>query len=409
MLVAIPTLPLLGAAATSLAADSQVLNGQVQLGNVEASQTLNVDAVSDQTTAQTTATGNTFSGAVETGSVDVQSTQSMQGDASANTELDATTDAGLSVSLTTAAGGNAGEADALGGGALTGSFTQTAGPVSITSGSQINADTAQAGDVTATSNAIANSQGLGATGSSVDVGVTQSSQALTQADGGAILQYTPGTATFSALAVSNNVTATGTAGSTQTLSINQAMSGDRTQAAQFLAIGTGQTLTNAATATANNVSASNDGGALDVITAQDNGGYVRAQAESTAFEFGSSSSIATGVGNAVTATETGDRIVMDNTQTNSGLGIQSIASSYGTDGYDLAGSAVAMGNSVTGSACSICGGSMSIRNSQTNSADVGATSSAGLTGYAPSANVVSGIATAVGNSATFYVSKPAGS
>ena len=281
--------------------------------------------------------------------------------------------------------------------------------MSITSESQLNADAAQAGDLTVSTNAIGNTQGLGAIGGSVDASVTQTSQALTQSNSGAILQVSSGTATFSALAVSNNVTATGTDGSTQTINVNQSMTGDRTQAAQFLAFGEAQTLINGVTATGNNVSATNDGGDLNVTTVQDNESYLRAQAETTAFEFGLSSTMATGVGNSVMAGETSGEVNINNTQTNGGAGIQVVASSAGNDGFDLSSSATAMGNAVTGFACSLCGGRMTATNSQINSADVSAASSLSLgAGTGGSARSATGVSTAVGNSATFYVSKPTG-
>ena len=403
----IPQLPPISGVATSQT--SQAVNGQVQNGEVVSTQTLDVDAVSDQTTAETSATGNAYSAAVETGDLDVQSTQSMQGNATGTTILNVVTYAGDQVSLSTEGTGNTSEADNVGGGALTGTFQQTTGAVSITTESQVNADAAQAGDLTVTNNAIANTQGLGVVGGTANTTVTQTSQALTQSNGGGVLEGTLGTATFSALAVSNNVTATGTDGSAQTLNVNQTMTGERTQAAQFLAFGEAQTLTNAATATANNVSVTNDGPSLDVTTVQDNESYLRTQAETTAFQFGTSSTMATGVGNSVMAGETSGPINIDNTQTNSGDGVQVVASSAGFDGFDLSASATAMGNAVTGFSCSLCGGSMTARNSQTNSADVSAVSTLNLgVPGGGSARSVTGTSTAVGNSATFYVSRPTG-
>ncbi len=80
-----------------------------------------------------------------------------------------------------------------------------------------------------------------------------------------------------------------------------------------------------------------------------------------------------------------------------------IASSSGTDGYDLGSTATAMGNAFTGYACSTCSGTLTAHNSQINSADIGASSSLSVGSSARSAT---GVATAVGNSATFYVSHP---
>ena len=358
--------------------------------------------VTDNSTATTTATGNTLSGAVQTGDLDVRSTQSMQGNANASTVLNASVAAGQ-VALTTAATGNAGEADTLGGGAMTAAITQDASSPLIRANSQIEAADAEAGDVSTSATALANTHGLGAAGGSIVATVSQTSSAATEADGGAVLKYTPGTASFSALAVSNNVAATGVQGSTQTLTIDQTMTGAHTQATHFIAVGNGQTVANAATATANNISATNDGGALNVIDVQDNQSYVRGQAETSSYEFGSSSANAMGVGNSVSAGETGDFVSIDNIQSNSGAGVDVIASSSGTQGYDLSSTATAMGNSIIGFSCSTCGGRITATNHQVNSADIGASSTISVAG---SARSVTGVATAVGNSATFYVSSP---
>src|SRR5438105_2667956 len=124
MVIAIPLLPLLGGVATS---QSTVVSDQTQSGAVVASQSLDVDTVTDQTAATTTATGNTLSGAVDANSLDVQSTQALQNDVTADTQLNVNTDASQAISLSSVATGNTGEADALGAGALTGSFSQDAG------------------------------------------------------------------------------------------------------------------------------------------------------------------------------------------------------------------------------------------------------------------------------------------
>ncbi len=285
---------------------------------------------------------------------------------------------------------------------MSASLQQSIGPTSITASSVINATSAQAGDMTVSTEAIGNTQGIGAVSAPVGAAVTQTSSALTQSNSDISLQYTPGTATYAATAVSNNITATGLSGSAQNLNLSQTMTGAMTQAAQFVALGQGQDVSNAATATANNISVSNDTGALDVTTSQDNESYLRAQAESTAYSFGSSTVSATGVGNSAAYGETGSQITVNNNQTNSG-GVEVIASSGGTSGYDLSSSATAMGNAVTGYGCSDCGGVMNVTNNQTNTGVISATSGVGVAGSARSAT---SIATAVGNSATYYIGKP---
>ncbi len=75
-------------------------------------------------------------------------------------------------------------------------------------------------------------------------------------------------------------------------------------------------------------------------------------------------------------------------------------------GYDLSSTSTAMGNAVTGYACSACGGVMNITSSQSNTADVGATAGIPYAGTNGTVRSAVSAATAVGNSATFYVSKP---
>ena len=400
-------LPPISGAATSQTADSQVLNGQVQLGNVTASQSLDVTTVTDQTVATTTATGNAVTMAADSGSLDVQSSQSMQGSATATTQL--TVEPGGytgETALTTAATGNTGEADDLGGAALTGNLVQSTGPGDITASSVVDAAEGETGDLQINTQAIANTQGVAVDGGPANVTVSQSSTASAVANSDVTLGYTAADAEFGVSAVSNNLTATGLDGGSQTLDITQSMTGAMTQAAQFVAVGQAQTSDNNATASANNISVSNDGGPLDVTASQTNTGYVRGQAESTAYSFGTASATATGVGNSAIYGESGGEITLNSSQFNSGAGVEAVSSSGGSTGYDLSSTATAMGNAVTGYACSACGGVMNITSSQSNSADVSATAGIPYAGGAGSARSAISTATAVGNTATFYVSKP---
>jgi len=94
--------------------------------------------------------------------------------------------------------------------------------------------------------------------------------------------------------------------------------------------------------------------------------------------------------------------VLENVQLNTGGGVEAIATFEGTDGYDGYARATAVGNDVTGYACATCFGQMTIGSSQTNSADVGATA----TTTVGSGRVINSSSTAVGNNASFYVTRP---
>lgn len=387
----------------SATSQTQVNNNQVVLSNVFADQTLDVVDVSDSTSAITPATANTFTGSVVGGSdADVQSTQDVQADVSASALVNVTGSSGDSTILSTAATGNSGEANIYDGGTLTGTSTQSVGAYNVTASGEYAGPSASTGGLSSSTQAVANSQGYGVEASNADVTVVQSSDALTQADDGGNLQYTDGTAIFSALGTSNNVTAVGTYGSAVTLDVTQTMTGTRTQASNFTGAGNAQDITAQATTTANNVNATNEG-YLNVVTNQDNQSYVRAEANLTSYEYGAATASAYGVGNSTLAGAYGNELVLNNTQTNSGGGVEVIAQFTGNTGYDAYVSSTAIGNAVTGYVCSTCGGTMTVSNQQTNSAEVGAFGTAAING---SGRSVQSLTAATGNSATFYVSSP---
>jgi hypothetical protein len=419
MVLALPMLQPLSAAATS---PSAVNNNQVQLGDVFATQTLNVVTTTDSTTETTSTTGNGVTSAVVSGSLDVQSHQVMSGASSAKASTNVTTDAGAQTVVSTSAVGNTSEADSLGGGTLTGNFTQVVNPATsncaavapatpvgcIKSENDFNAAAAQTGAASVSSQAIANSMDFAVTGGSSNVTTNQSNSANVDAEsgsdttGGATLQYSGGTLAFSAIGVSNNLTATGTSGAAQTINATQATTGATTTAGQFVDVGNGQTIQGAAAATANNISVSNASADLNVTDHQTNASYTQADSVATGFEFGSGQATADGVGNSMMAANVGPSTELSNTQSNTN-GTQATASFTGDTGYDASASATAMANAATAFACSDCGGVITVNNSQSNTGGVGAASTVTITG---SNRSVSSTATAVGNNATFYVSKP---
>ena len=95
--------------------------------------------------------------------------------------------------------------------------------------------------------------------------------------------------------------------------------------------------------------------------------------------------------------------MIDAVQLNDGGGVEVIAGYTGAEGYDASASATAIGNAATGYACSDCDGRITATSQQVNNVDVGATANVTVTGYARSAT---GVANAVGNTATYYVSQP---
>ena len=198
MIVATATFAGVATSATSAHAQAVVLNGQIQAGDIFADQTLNVVDMDDQVTAVTSATGNAVSGAVEGGSLDLTSSQSMQANATAQTTLNATGTISGQVTLMTEAVGNTGDAGAYGAD-LTAAVTQTTGAFDITARTDVFGATAhtEAGDSVGAT-AIANSQAFGLSdGAVAGMTVTQSSDALARADVEAYTQYIPDGAAYS--------------------------------------------------------------------------------------------------------------------------------------------------------------------------------------------------------------------
>jgi hypothetical protein len=417
-MLALPMAPL-----SSVAATSSVNNTQVQLGDVFATQTLNVVAVTDGTSAVTSSTGNGLLASVVSGSLDVQSNQSTApkpadtvnnlpgepGVISATTHLNATQNLGAGASVVTAATGNTAEADSLGGGALTGYIVQSSTGPTIKSDNDINASTAEAGSLSTVSQAIANSISSGVVGGSSHLTTQQTSttdvtaaSASDSSPAGATLMYTAGAVSLTAIGVANNLTATGTSGAAQAIQTTQSSSGG-VHAYQYAVVSNGEGIASEATATGNNTSVSNESADLSVTNDQtNNGGFIFAESGISAYEFGSAQSVSSGVGNSFMAANVGPSTEVWNTQNNGGEVDSTSNVSGGAVGYDGANSATAIGNGATAFACSECGGTIFASNSQTNSNGVSATATTDLIGTNRS---VSTVATAVGNTASFYVTK----
>jgi hypothetical protein len=418
-LLAIPMLPPFSGVAIS---QSTVNNNQSVQTDITASQTLNVVDTSDSSTSIASATGNGMLSGTESGSLDVQSIQSMPanvtGNISAVSHMTIQTNGGEVTSLAASTGNNYVDTSVgeLGGGALTGNLSQSAGPNwTVKSETDFQAPNAQASDASIASQAIANSMGFSVSNATANVTTQQTNSATVDAEGGselnggsgATLGNTMGTVAYSTAAVGNNLTGNGIGVASQTINTTQVANGPLVQAAGFVNVGNGQTVEGDATASANNVAVTNAGGPLVVVDSQENDThFTHAQSVASDFEFGTGQATAFGVGNSVLAGNQGPSTELDNTQVNTG-GIQAQASFTGDAGFDATSSATAMGNAAIGFACSQCGGVISINNSQvTSGGGVEADSTTSITNTTGNNRSTTGIATAVGNNGTFYVTHP---
>jgi hypothetical protein len=400
----LPAIALLCAAGTSQAQTppSEVINNQIQLGDVFSTQVLNVVEVTDGVGAETSATGNNLIGSTEGADLNITTNQTMAGSTIASTTANITTGMGASSQINTSAIGNAVEAGTTQG-TMVGVYTQiaTAAP-NVTAIGMLEAETAEAGDVGLATTAAVNNVSIGLTNASAGVLVNQTSSASVLADGGAMIQYVSGTADVSGMASGNNMSLVGTDSSAARAIVFQSNTAALTQASQFTAYGSVQTASTSATASGNVAATTNEGALLDLTSTQFNQSYVRAQAEGSAYQFGEGAATAYGVGNSVLAGNAGEAVVLENVQLNTGGGVEAIAVFAGTEGYDGYARATAVGNDVTGYACATCYGQMTVGSTQTNNADVGASASTTI----GAGRTVNSTSTAVGNNASFYVTRP---
>ena len=394
------------AAATEAAAQtppgSIVLNTQLQLGDVITGVTLDVVDAEEQVTVTNAAQGNTLSGSVENDSLTLDSTQTMRGDARATTTLTLGGDTDGVVNATTQARGNYLAAGAYGAD-VTLDSAQEVDEVEINAATIVTGEDARLlGGAYVQSAAIANTVAVGGEGAAVQGSVDQTSAATVRASNFLGSQYIPAQADFSSQAIANAVAVNSDLASNQNLSVRQRSQGELVEADTSANSGNAWDLAGRANASANQAVFANQGGALITATDQANASRVRAAAVITAYDFGAATSQARGVGNEVSAGNNDVYLELDNVQLNNGQ-IDASAEFSGGYGYDAYVGADAAGNSITGYACSECEGVIDARNSQTNTANVTATASATTQG---STRAVLAGANAVGNAATFYVSRP---
>ena len=394
---------LCAAAATEAAAQdgSIVLNQQLQLGDVVAGQTLNVVDAQEPATVRTSAHGNTASGAVQNGAIDVQSDQIMRGDAVATTDLTLGGDTRGAVNVSTQAGGNYLAVSAYDA-ALAVQATQTTDDGLVRAASEVGDDSARlhAGGAIAAS-AIANTVAIYGQTSAVSGSIDQSSAAVVRSFARLESQYVPDQASVTSDAIGNAVAINSDQTSGQGLGITQRSIGGFIEAEASANAGNAWDLAARARAAGNQAVLYNAGGSVVTGSDQRNSSHVRVSALTTAYDYGRAEASASGAGNALTVGNNDIYVEIDNTQFNVG-GVDVSATFAGTNGYDVVVGADAVGNSVTAYACSECEGHLEARNSQTNTGDVSATANTTVVGS--NRSVLTG-ATAVGNAATFYVTR----
>ncbi|MFN7108725.1 MAG: holdfast anchor protein HfaD [Brevundimonas sp.] len=364
---------------------------------------VDIDLSVDQVTVSTSAQGNSLAGGVTAASAGLVSRQTMTGAAVARSNVVVNGEADGQLSVETTARGNY-----LG--VTTNGATFAVDATQSATGDRVQAGTyvqAPGGRVLqggfATSAAVANTVAMGGPSSSLTGVIDQTAQTTVFAETVADVQYIPAPATFSSQAVANAVQTNTTGGSHQDLAIRQSNGASTTEARTDVYVDNAWDLTVGANAGANQAITANAGGSMLIETDQTNAGRVRADARVQTNLQGQTVLAARSVANETVAGNNDIYLKLDNTQLNSG-GVEANATYVGVNGYDAYVGADAVGNAVTGYACSQCGGDVNITNNQTNSGNVTATTSATV---ASGRTAVVG-ANAVGNTASFYISRPGG-
>ncbi len=332
----------------------------------------------------------------------MRSVQRTYGNVSATTAISLGGDTSGEVSAITQANGNYTAVGAYGANLAIDS-DQTVGAGEITASSAITGGTARllsgaAIGVAATANTMA----LGGTGTDISGAVHQTSDASVRASNLAETQYIPAAAAFSAQALGNATAISGEEGSSQNIYVGQRSTGDVISADVSANAGNAWDLTGRSVANANQAVLFNQGGSVVARTQQENSSAVTSTALVTSYDFGAAVASAQGGGNVVSVGNEAQYLELDNSQINTG-GVEVQASFAGTNGYDAYISADAVGNSVTGYACAACDAQMTANNVQRNEGNVSATASTAV--YGSGRAVITGTS-AVGNAATFYVSRP---
>lgn len=382
--------------------ESVVINEQSLFGDVFSGQTLNVVDVREQVTAGAAATGNSLYGAVENDSLSLVSDQTVQGDVRAETDLILGGETEGVVNASTQAAANALTAGAYDA-ALGVDARQQHDGGEVFARSTIDGGTArllEGGRVSAT--AASNTVVMGGENAIVTGSVEQSSSAMVRAHNYAATQYIPAEAEFSSQAMGNAVAVTTTSASHQNLALRQSATGPWIEAGTSANAGNAWDLAGRAHAAANHAALYNEGGSLLVQADQTSTATVRAESIVTSYDYGAGLSQAQASGNSLTAANHDIYLEIDSTQFNSG-GVQAQAVFSGAQGYDVYVGAEAVGNSVTGYVCSDCPGVINARNNQVNDGGISATATVSAPGG--SRAVITGTQ-AVGNSATFYASRP---
>jgi hypothetical protein len=386
-------------ASSSGAAANGYLNEQVQMGDVVAGQKLDVQEADGGATTVTTAVGSTVSASGQNADLAFQSKQKLSGAVSATSNPAVNGYAGpYMISSTSATGNSATAATCCG--TVSGTSVQkiTSNGVGATTNAYLGGYSSY---VEADSTAVGDTQGWNVSNGVVSAKSRQSSTggvtAATSASTGSA-----DSASYTATAVANDVEAQ-TTNSPVNLKARQVQDGV-TQALVDASVQNAGDSVATASAVANNANVISDSWGDSVAVNQSNTGAVNSSAQQTLGAwYGTAANTSYGVGNSAVISNAGSYTGVSSNQSN-GADITVSSALYsqvnGGAGGEAVSNATGVGNAVSAYACASCNGTVSARNKQVNSGSVRVTNTVGTQGLSGS---VSGVSSAIGNTASYSV------
>jgi hypothetical protein len=387
------------AAGTSRAADGQVINGQIQLGDVFSNQSLQVETAEDGLAGTGEAVGNIMSAVGQGSALDVQSDQSVSGKVESAVSAVVSGSSGPYFTTATTATGNSATAGTCCA-PTTGSSLQTVEATGIVAADGYGEVGGSVQDVQADASAVGNTTGWNLINGGIEAWTGQTNQGLTTSTNTGTFNQVTGNAGFTAASVANNVTVDAE-NTPIDIGAGQDAQGT-TQATIDVTLGDSVDSQSVANGVGNNVDAQASGSTASMNVRQTASGPVTAYANVQAGTWsGDANVLAYGVGNSAILSNAGPQADLWSDQTAAG-DVGATASFTGGAGANVYAASTAMGNAASAYACAECGGVVNATNNQVVSGRVRANTNVAV----GRARQVNAEARAVGNNATYEVSSP---
>lgn len=379
---------------------AQVVIDQIETGNLWSEMEVVIEDTAEHAAASATTVGNAAAAVLNSGDVDYDATQEMSGDAGASALLRGYVATGTATTTATAYG-NASNAGSWNG--TSHAYTTQTMNGDTTANSDI--ELAGAGHVAAATTAIANVAGTSGEFGGNYAFQTQTSNGSVTAETDVDMCCNGHSGSIATTAAGNAVSSTGYTTTAIQGAVQTTAAGERIQAVSDVYIAEANNIVTATTASGNSYVLQNEWGYASLGRQgselyQGNESEIDAQSYVTLTDWNGHAAVsAYGVGNSAVVSNVGSDTALHTIQSNFGaVGAQASFTGSSATGGVAQVSSVAIGNASTGILCDICGdATLSGSVQQFNSGPVYATGRMQV----GSGGTVIGSASAIGNSATF--------